>query len=80
MPAPVTPRLTPSKRHAQRRRRTVAYLEGRLDAEDSARALIGFRGNPPLASATMRYVRAASDGEACAYVFDEDSGMVYILD
>jgi hypothetical protein len=57
-----------------------AVIDGRLDAEDMARALTGFRGVTCTPSSSMRYVRASSDGDACAYVFDEDSGMVYILD
>ena len=57
-----------------------AVIDGRLDAEDMARALTGFRGVTGTPSSAMRYVRASSDGDACAYVFDEDSGMVYILD
>jgi hypothetical protein len=36
---------------------------------------------PPITPTTnMRYVRASDDGTARAYVFDEESGMVYILD
>jgi hypothetical protein len=57
-----------------------AVVGGRLDAEDMARVLTGFRGQPIPLTPTMRYVRASSDGEATAYVFDEISGMVYILD
>ncbi|MFI5244517.1 MAG: hypothetical protein ACHQQR_04770 [Gemmatimonadales bacterium] len=57
-----------------------AVVDGRLDAEDMARVLTGFRGQPIPLTPTMRYVRASSDGEATAYVFDELSGMVYILD
>ena len=51
-----------------------------LDEEDLARVLGAFRGQPATATPTMRYVRASSDGVAPAYVYDEDSGMVYILD
>jgi hypothetical protein len=57
-----------------------AVVDGRLDAEDMARVLTGFRGQPIPLTPTMRYVRASTDGEATAYVFDEVSGMVYILD
>jgi hypothetical protein len=57
-----------------------AVVDGRLDAEDMARVLTAFRGQPIPLTPTMRYVRASSDGEASAYVFDEVSGMVYILD
>jgi hypothetical protein len=42
--------------------------------------LTGFRRQPVPLTPAMRYVRAAGDGEASAYVFDETSGMVYILD
>jgi hypothetical protein len=37
-------------------------------------------GQPILRTPSMRFVRASSDGEASAYVFDEESGMVYIPD
>ena len=57
-----------------------AVVDGRLDAEDMARVLTGFRGQPIPLTPAMRYVRTSSDGEASAYVFDEVSGMVYILD
>ena len=61
-------------------RLTAQELDGRLDAPDMARLLIGFRGQPTPRTSAMRYVRPSDDGEAAAYVFDEDSGMVYILD
>jgi hypothetical protein len=57
-----------------------AVVDGRLDAEDMARVLTGFRGQPIPLTPAMRYNRASSDGDASAYVFDEISGMVYILD
>jgi hypothetical protein len=57
-----------------------AFVDGRLDAQDLARVLTGFRGQPIPLTPTMRYVRSSTDGDASAYVFDEDSGMVYILD
>ena len=57
-----------------------AVVDGRLDAEDMARVLTGFRGQPIKLTPAMRYVRASTDGDAVAYVFDEVSGMVYILD
>jgi hypothetical protein len=57
-----------------------AIIDGRLDAEDMARALTGFRGQPIPLTPALRYVRTSADGSATAYVFDEDSGMVYILD
>jgi len=51
-----------------------------MDAEDLARVLTGFRGQPIALTPTMRYVRSSADGDASAYVFDEGTGMVYILD
>lgn len=51
-----------------------------LDQEDLARVLGAFRGLPVVTTPSMHYVRAAEDGASTAYVFDEDSGMVYILD
>ena len=58
----------------------TADLDRDLDAQDLARLFVGFRGPPVALTASMRYVRASSDGEAAAYVFDEESGMVFILD
>ena len=55
-------------------------LDQPLDQQDLARVLTGFRGQPVRLTPSMRYVRASADGEASAYVYDEDSGMVYILD
>lgn len=57
-----------------------AIIDGRLDAEDMARALTGFRGQPIPLTPALHYVRTSDDGTATAYVFDEESGMVYILD
>ena len=57
-----------------------AFVDGRLDAQDLARVLTGFRGQPIPLTPTMRFVRSSADGNASAYVFDEESGMVYILD
>jgi hypothetical protein len=57
-----------------------AVVDGRMDAEDMARALTGFRGQPISLTPALRYVRTSADGTATAYVFDEESGMVYILD
>jgi hypothetical protein len=57
-----------------------AIVDGHLDAEDLARVLTGFRVPPITPTTNMRYVRASDDGTARAYVFDEESGMVYILD
>ena len=58
----------------------ITHLEFPLDAEDRARALTGFRGQPLRRIPTMRYVRHPADGNDSAYVFDDESGMVYILD
>ena len=73
-------RLQSSKRRDLRKHREQAWAEGRLDAEDMARALIGFRGPAVVATSAMRLVNRSADGQASAYVFDEASGMVYILD
>jgi hypothetical protein len=51
-----------------------------FDQEDLARVLTAFRGQPVYAMPTMHYVRQSSDGAAPAYVFDDQTGMVYILD
>ena len=55
-------------------------VEGRLDAADSARLLAGYQGLPDTALKSLRFVRGSKDGQASAYAWDEDSGMVYILD
>jgi hypothetical protein len=56
-----------------------AVVDGRLDAEDMARVLTGFRGQPvaltPL-TGSVRPVRAAATS---AYVVDPQSGMAYLL-
>ena len=57
-----------------------ALVDGQLDAADLARSLTGFRGQPVPLTPTMRYMRLATDGDETAYVFDDASGMVYILD
>ncbi len=57
-----------------------AVVDGRLDAEDLARVLTGFRGQPSGLMAAMRYERPVADGDLSAYVLDEESGMVYLLD
>ena len=54
--------------------------EQELDQQDLARILGAFRGQPAYATPSMHYVRESDDGLAPAYVFDEESGMVYILD
>ena len=63
-------------------RRSVERVapDGPLDQEDMARLMTGFRGQPIAVTPSMRYVRAEADGNGTAYVFDAESGMVYILD
>ena len=51
-----------------------------LDAEDLARVLTTFRGQPTRATPPLRYVRSRNDGDAGVYVLDEHSGITYILD
>ncbi len=51
-----------------------------LDAEDMARVLATYRGQPNRRTAAMRYVRSSDDGGESVYVFDAQSGMVYLLD
>ena len=57
-----------------------AWVDGRLDAEDQARFLAAFRGQPTSETPGMAYLRPAAWSDATAYVCDEQSGMVYILD
>jgi hypothetical protein len=54
--------------------------ESELDQEDLARVLAAFRGQPAYATPSMHYVHESADGLAPAYVFDDETGMVYILD
>ena len=56
------------------------FRDSALEAEDLARLLISFRGVSAPPSHGLRFVRESSDGLAPAYVFDESSGMIYILD
>jgi hypothetical protein len=60
----------------------VAILEdpdiAALDEEDRARILTTFLGRQD--GHALHYVSASPDGLAPAYVFDDESGMVYILD
>jgi hypothetical protein len=62
---------------------SVATLEPNdleaLDAAVRARLLPAFLG-VKTSSRLLRYVPRSTDGMAPAWVFDEDSGMVYILD
>ena len=53
---------------------------GLNDPEDSARVLAGFNGLPSPVTRTLRYVQGSRDGRASAYAWDEETGMVYILD
>jgi hypothetical protein len=64
------------------RRDEAALIEGRcrVDEHDLARVLTGFRGQPARQIATSRSARSARNGDHSAYIFDEASGMVYILD
>jgi hypothetical protein len=57
----------------------IANLAG-LDDEDKARLLTSFAASAAIVSSPWHYVRASEDGCALAYVFDDESGMVYILD
>ena len=57
-----------------------AIVDGQLDAADMARAITGFRGSTVRIAPTMRYLRSATDQDATIYVFDPDTGMVYMLD
>ena len=50
-----------------------------LDAEDLARVLTSFRGQPIMRTPALGYVRSSSDGDGSTYVFDDESGMVYLL-
>jgi len=51
-----------------------------LDNEDKARVMTAFLGHRAGIAPALHYVHAASDGQAPAYIFDDESGMVYILD
>jgi hypothetical protein len=51
-----------------------------LDDEDKARFLTTFLGYSRGNSSALHFVHASGDGQAPAYVFDDESGMVYILD
>ena len=50
-----------------------------LDAEDMARVLTSFRGQPITRTPALGYIRSSSDGVSSVYVFDDESGMVYLL-
>jgi hypothetical protein len=51
-----------------------------LDDADKARVLTTFLGHRTGVAPSLHYVHATSDGQAPAYIFDDDTGMVYILD
>lgn len=51
-----------------------------LDDEDKARVMTTFLGHKGGVLPGLHYVHATSDGQAPAYIFDDESGMVYILD
>ena len=51
-----------------------------LDDEDMARILGTFRGQPTWNAKTMHSVQGSSDGLTPSYIWDEDTGMVWILD
>ena len=57
-----------------------ALVDGRLDAQDLARVSTGVRLQPVPVTRTMRYVPPSTDGEPTACVYDEATGMAYILD
>lgn len=57
-----------------------AFDGNEMDQEDLARVLTAFRGQPVYATPSMHFVRRSADGAAPAYVFDDENGMVYILD
>jgi|GEM_PF-1667430 len=57
-----------------------ALVDGRLDAEDLARLMTGFRGQPLAWTPRTGGVRPANAGASSAYVVDDESGMVYLLD
>lgn len=56
------------------------FDQAQVDQEDLARFLVSLRGVPSSTVSTMHYVQRSDDGLAPAYAFDEDTGMVYILD
>ncbi|HVT40004.1 MAG TPA: hypothetical protein VHE78_13225 [Gemmatimonadaceae bacterium] len=70
-PPASAPSTTPSVRE---------HGSGRMDPEDSARVLAGFHGLPLPGTPTLHFVRGSKDGHANAYAWDEETGMVYILD
>jgi hypothetical protein len=73
-------RLPSSQWLAQRRPESAPVVEAPLDAEDMARVLTTFRGQPTRQTPPLHFVRSPADGDEGAYVVDEVSGMVYALD
>lgn len=59
-----------------------AALRGinRLDAEDMARTFTSFRAQPLRCSAVMRFARSPADGDTCAYTFDAQTAIVYVVE
>jgi hypothetical protein len=57
-----------------------ALIDGRLDAEDLARVMTGFRGQPLAQTPPTGGVRSSSAGVTSVYVVDPATGMVYLLD
>jgi hypothetical protein len=51
-----------------------------LSQEDLARLVYSFRGHPKVTTPTLRFVARSNDGLVPAYVWDEESAMVWILD
>ena len=54
--------------------------EAGLDDDDKARVFAAFRGVGGDAVPLLHYIPSDADGAVPAYVFDENSGLVYILD
>jgi len=51
-----------------------------MDAQDLARTLTAFRGQPKARTSAMRYTRFTKDFSATEYVYDDESGMAFIVD
>ena len=51
-----------------------------FDDEDKARLMTAFIGGLDVPLFRLHYVEAAPEGGAPAYMFDDETGMVYILD
>jgi len=61
---------------------SVALLQWsfQMDAQDLARTLTAFRGQPKARTSAMRYTRFTTDFSATEYVYDDESGMAFIVD